>query len=204
MYFQRSVKSLIYKFLLTCPWPCWADKLLCSANAAMSTLGLADVFASEEEYAAITHLHPKAEAEQILTAAFSELVDVVATREDADKGLKLCARELNTFMRENYSGFIHSVGRHVYPLILASDYEPGFEGVGSSFTLFLRDGSQYKIAPTAHTDYETYKAVSHAGTTTMLQCNALMCLRLRGSIGNIRHLVAAFQEPDQYPVARED
>ena len=57
----------------------------------------------------------------------------------------MCARSLNAFMRTEYKGFIHNVGRNIYPLIIASDFEPGFEGVGSSFTLFLRDGTQHKI-----------------------------------------------------------
>ena len=82
-------------------------------------------------------------------------------------------------MRETYSNFIHQVGRNIYPFILASDYEPGFEGVGSTFTLFLRDGryiefhethclhllvlsSQHKVAPAADSKYEVYKAISHA------------------------------------------
>ena len=73
----------------------------------------------------------------------------------------MCARSLNAFMRTEYKGFIHNVGRNIYPLIIASDFEPGFEGVGSSFTLFLRDGTQHKIAPTVSSNYEIYKALSH-------------------------------------------
>ena len=79
-------------------------------------------------------------------------------------------------MRETYSNFIHQVGRNIYPFILDSDYEPGFEGVGSTFTLFLRGGrcnqfqdthllilsSQHKVAPAADSKYEVYKAISHA------------------------------------------
>lgn len=87
---------------------------------------------------------------------------MVAYRGGPNQALQLCTRQLNAFMRENYTSFINNVGRNIYPLILASDYEPGFEGVGSTFTLFLRDGSQHKIAPTYSTDYEIYKGVSHA------------------------------------------
>lgn len=68
------------------------------------------------------------------------LADIVAYRGDADKHLQICARQLNSFMRGEYKGFIYNVGRNIYPLIIASDFEPGYEGVGSSFTLYLRDG----------------------------------------------------------------
>lgn len=102
--------------------------------------GKASIYRDEEELATITHLHKAEEATEILSASIPDLVDVVAYREDANKHLQLCARQLNGFMRENYKGFIYNVGRNIYPLILASDYEPGFEGVGSTFTLFLRDG----------------------------------------------------------------
>lgn len=114
------------------------------------------VFASSEELETIQRFHPIGEATEILNATLSDLIDVVAYRYfvfssllvihnylssgDGTKSLQLSARQLNTFMRETYSNFIHQVGRSIYPFILASDYEPGFEGVGSTFTLFLRDG----------------------------------------------------------------
>ena len=121
-------------------------------------------YQSEEEKATVHRIHDLDMSSQVLSLEISKLVDIVAYRGDADQHLKLCARQINTFMRGEYKGFISNVGRNIYPLIIASDFEPGFEGVGSSFTLYLRDGTQHKIAPTvaSNSNYETYKALSHA------------------------------------------
>ena len=52
----------------------------------------------------------------------------------------MMCRELNQHGRAEYANFIHQVGRNIYPLIIASDHEPEFSGVGSTFTLYLEDG----------------------------------------------------------------
>jgi cytosine deaminase len=119
------------------------------------------LYRSEEERHTISRLHDMKMSDEVLSLGLSELVSVVSYRGDADKHLQLCARQMNAFMRENYKGFIYNCGRNIYPLIIASDYEPGFEGVGSTFTLYLRDGSQHKIAPTVSSNYEMFKALSH-------------------------------------------
>lgn len=134
----------------------------------MSNPGSDSGFFSAAETATMARLHDMDMAEQVLKLEEPELIDIVAWRGDADTHLQHCARQVNTFMRTEYKGFINSVGRNIYPLIIASDFEPGFEGVGSSFTLFLRDGSQQKIAPTHTTNYEIYKALSHAALATFV------------------------------------
>lgn len=126
------------------------------------------VFESPQELQTITHFHDKQMSEEILSATINQLVDVVTYRTDENRHLQLCARQMNAFMRTNYSDFIHNVGENIYPLIIASDYEPGFEGVGSTFTLFTKDGSQHKIAPTESTDYEIYKAISHCALANLI------------------------------------
>jgi hypothetical protein len=55
---------------------------------------------------------------------------------------------------------IHDIGRNIYPLIIASDNEPGLQGVGSTFTLFRRDGTTERIVP-CPPEYEIYKGLSH-------------------------------------------
>lgn len=121
-------------------------------------------YQSEDELKTVERLHDVDMSNQVLSLQIPELVDVVAYRGDADQHLKLCARQINSFMRGEYKGFINNVGRNIYPLIIASDFEPGFEGVGSSFTLYLKDGTQHKIAPTvaSNSNYEIYKSLSHA------------------------------------------
>ena len=54
--------------------------------------------------------------------------------------MKTLCRELNGHGRLLYKTFSERVGRNVYPLIVASDHEPEFSGVGTTFTLFLEDG----------------------------------------------------------------
>jgi hypothetical protein len=98
------------------------------------------VFKSDEELKTVLALHNKDMSEEVLSLGIPELIDIVTFRGDSDKHLQLCARQINTFMRTNYKPYIHNVGRNIYPLIIASDFEPGFEGVGSSFTLYLEDG----------------------------------------------------------------
>lgn len=69
-------------------------------------------------------------------------------------------RELNSRTRGHYARFISDLGRHIRPVLIASDYEPGFEGVGSTFTLLRRDGTMERLAP-CPVEYEVYKAASH-------------------------------------------
>ena len=55
---------------------------------------------------------------------------------------------------------IHNVGRNIFPVIIASDNDQGYEGNGSMFTLYLKDGSIRKTSsPPA--EYEIYKSLAH-------------------------------------------
>lgn len=89
-----------------------------------------------------------------------KLIDVVATQGDPYQALRLACREVHLGTRANYKDMIHRIGRNIYPLIVALDNEPGFEGVGSTYTLYLRDGSSRRIVP-CPPEYEVYKGLSH-------------------------------------------
>lgn len=89
-----------------------------------------------------------------------EHVAVVAHRGDPLQAFARSMRELNKRTRGHYAQFISDLGRHIRPVVIASDYEPGFEGVGSTFTLLRRDGTMERLAP-CPVEYEIYKAASH-------------------------------------------
>jgi len=69
-------------------------------------------------------------------------------------------RELNKLTRTNYADLRKDLGLHIRPIIIASDYEYGFEGVGSTFTLYNEDGSTEKTVPPPPS-YEMFKSLSH-------------------------------------------
>lgn len=73
------------------------------------------------------------------------------------------ARDTNATIRRHYSDFIQQVGRNIYPLIIASDYETDGHsgGVGSTLTLYREDGSIITKSPALGTFYEVYKTCSH-------------------------------------------
>lgn len=96
----------------------------------------------------------------ILGASISELVDPVSYRGNATQQYFEALRDIHLMMRENYLTAIYRIGRNIFPLIVASDNEPGLEGVGTSYTLYLEDGSAKRIAPTPP-EYEMYKCLSH-------------------------------------------
>eukprot|EP00049_Salpingoeca_infusionum_P022845 m.9107 g.9107 ORF g.9107 m.9107 type:complete len:417 (+) comp5425_c0_seq1:160-1410(+) len=91
---------------------------------------------------------------------FDKLIDVVATQRSPYDALRFACRTVHQGTRDNYKDMIYKIGRNIYPLILASDNEPGLEGVGSTFTLFRRDGSTERICP-CPPEYEIFKGLSH-------------------------------------------
>jgi hypothetical protein len=91
---------------------------------------------------------------------FDKLIDVVATRGDPYKALRLACREVHLGTRANYKDMIYDIGRNIFPLIVALDNEPSYEGIGSTFTLYLKDGSSRRIVP-CPPEYEVYKGLSH-------------------------------------------
>jgi hypothetical protein len=64
-------------------------------------------------------------------------------------------------MRENYQDMIREIGNNIYPLIVATDVEPGsVSGVGGIFSLYLEDGSMRRISPTSP-EFEMLKNLAH-------------------------------------------
>jgi len=70
-----------------------------------------------------------------------KLIDIVAYRGKPLSEYRATLRDMNLLMRKNYAAMIEKIGRNIYPVIIAADAEAGFEGVGSSYTLFLEDGT---------------------------------------------------------------
>ena len=69
-------------------------------------------------------------------------------------------RNMDWFRKNNYQNFIRNVGQNIYPLIIASDYEPGKEGGGSTYYLYRRDRPVESVTPTSVT-YEMEKILAH-------------------------------------------
>ncbi|MEO7863783.1 MAG: hypothetical protein ABIU05_25800, partial [Nitrospirales bacterium] len=69
-------------------------------------------------------------------------------------------RNLDWFRKNNYQNFIRNVGHNIYPLIIASDYEPGKEGVGTTYYLYRRDLPVETVTPTS-VMYEMEKILAH-------------------------------------------
>ncbi|GJL61516.1 MAG: hypothetical protein NPIRA04_01700 [Nitrospirales bacterium] len=69
-------------------------------------------------------------------------------------------RNMDWFRKNNYQNFIRNVGQNIYPVIIASDYEPGKEGVGSTYYLYRRDRPVETVTPTS-VMYEMEKILSH-------------------------------------------
>lgn len=53
----------------------------------------------------------------------------------------LSLRDANWEMRKNYAKMIEDVGKNIFPLIVVTDAEPDYKGVGGVFKVYLRDGS---------------------------------------------------------------
>jgi len=69
-------------------------------------------------------------------------------------------RNMDWFRKNNYQNFIRNVGQNIYPLIIASDYEPGKEGVGGTYYLYRRDRPVESVTPTS-VRYEMEKILAH-------------------------------------------
>jgi hypothetical protein len=96
----------------------------------------------------------------ILNVPPRELMDPVTFKGGPQQQFLSNVRDLHKMMRENYAQMIPRIGRNIYPLIVALDNEPGLEGIGGSYHLFLKDRSHYQIAPVSPI-YELYKNLSH-------------------------------------------
>jgi hypothetical protein len=114
-----------------------------------------------------------------------ELMKIAAYRGDDKKGFHMACRDLNKVFSENYLEMIHSVGRNIFPFILATDNDPGYKGVGAMFTLYLEDGSVRRTSkpPAA---YEIYKTVSHIALTIYVIISPyFLCYTLPGWQGKL-------------------
>ena len=90
-----------------------------------------------------------------------EYVHKAAYRGDAIQNFQMTIRDVHLLMRENYRSMIAAIGNNIYPLIIASDSEPGsVSGVGGTFTLYLEDGSMKRVTPTSPL-FELYKNLAH-------------------------------------------
>lgn len=113
----------------------------------------------DENYLNLWHSE---EFQAIANLTVDELHDVVTHRKDVNKEVQFAFRDLNRFNRGHYADFIKSCGRNIFPLIIATDHDQfGHSGVGTTFTLYLEDGSEQKIVPALHSNYEIYKCISH-------------------------------------------
>ena len=97
---------------------------------------------------------------RLLDTSIDELLEPVAHAGDKTQGYFTSLRDVHLLMRKNYLENIYQVGRNIFPLIIASDNEPGFEGVGASYTLYLEDGTSERIVPVSR-EYEMHKCLSH-------------------------------------------
>ena len=97
---------------------------------------------------------------RLLDTSIDELLEPVAHAGDKTQGYFKSLRDVHLLMRKNYLENIYQVGRNIFPLIIASDNEPGFEGVGASYTLYLEDGTSERIVPVSR-EYEMHKCLSH-------------------------------------------
>jgi hypothetical protein len=110
---------------------------------------------------ALKHCH---EANKVLLSLDeSKLLSNIAFRGNHLDELKSSARDLNNGIRDHYGKFIHNVGRNIYPLIVATDYEvDGPCGVGTTLTLYEASGNITQVSPACSTNYELYKTCAHA------------------------------------------
>ncbi len=69
-------------------------------------------------------------------------------------------RDMDWFRKNNYQNFIRHVGHNIYPVIIASDYEPGKEGVGTTYYLYRKGLPVETVTPTS-VMYEMEKILSH-------------------------------------------
>lgn len=95
------------------------------------------------------------------------LAEPCAHRGGPDQALHESIVDIHRFGRAEYAQNIRKVGRNVYPLIIARDNEPdqdrtdpGRQGLGGIFTLYLANGESRTIQPTPAA-YERLKCLSH-------------------------------------------
>lgn len=96
----------------------------------------------------------------ILKMSYEQHKKVIANRGTPMENLVKDIKELNNVVRANYAKFHVEVGAHLRPCIIASDYEPMYQGVGGTFTLYNEDGTVEKISPSPDS-YHIFKTLGH-------------------------------------------
>lgn len=72
---------------------------------------------------------------------FPKYLEFTSFRGDPFRNFVLSMRDVNFAMRHDYAKMIEGVGKNVYPLIVATDAEPDFFGVGGVVKIYFKDGS---------------------------------------------------------------
>lgn len=70
-----------------------------------------------------------------------KMVEFTASRGTPFENLKMSLRDINFEMRKNYAEMIENTGKNVFPLMVATDGEPDYLGVGGVFKIYFKDGS---------------------------------------------------------------
>ena len=118
----------------------------------------------EKDELDLCDLHDLGKARKILDLPDVHLKKVISYQKGCFNEIKLAFRDMNIHSRSHYATFIKKVGRNIYPLLIASEYDYDNElgaGVGNTFVLYLEDGQELRITPNANTGYAIYKSTSH-------------------------------------------
>ncbi len=107
------------------------------------------------------------DAAALLRPDLSELRTSCTSEGGSDAEVRNRIVDIHRYGRSAYGENIRKVGRNIFPLIIARDTEPekdrldpGSQGVGGIYTLFLADGTTHSIQPT-HQSYELLKSLAH-------------------------------------------
>jgi len=86
---------------------------------------------------------------------------------NSNDGLHHAIVNIHRMMRVNYLRMMYTVGRNIYPLIVAKDNnnykygdDIGRQAVGGVYELYLEDGRTYSVMPVPK-EYEMFKALGH-------------------------------------------
>jgi len=106
------------------------------------------------EYMDYKGVRPTVEGEGV------ELADSGTNAAPSRKQTYEAMRNMDWFRKNNYQNFIRNVGNNIFPVIIASDYESGKEGVGSTYYLYRKDRPVETTTPSS-VMYEMEKILSH-------------------------------------------
>jgi hypothetical protein len=97
----------------------------------------------------------------ILSKSVETFIDASSYRGDPVNNFRLSVKDVHLFMRENYANLIQSVGRNIYPVIVATDSDgPDLSGTGGAYKVYFRNGTMRRIVPVGPA-FEIHKCLSH-------------------------------------------